>query len=436
MASSDIILERLSALHPRLIDLSLDRVHALLARLGHPERHLPPVVHVAGTNGKGSTLAYLRAMLEAAGHTAHVYTSPHLVRFHERVRLASPGGGSALVGEAELVEALEECERVNGGEPITIFEITTVAAFLIFSRHSADFLLLETGLGGRLDATNVIDRPAATAITPISMDHASYLGDTIEKIAFEKAGILKAGVTNVLAAQTPEVSRVIENRAFELGVPLLVSGQDWMASEERGRLVYQDEHGLMDLPLPRLAGRHQLENAGAAIALLRLLTGRSDEPAVSAGLNSVEWPARLEPLRAGPVVEAAPPGTEIWLDGGHNPAAGEVLAAALAELEERNPRPLVVIAGMLNTKDASGFFTPFAGLAREVVAVPIPDVEASVDPAALAMDAASASLTARVESSVEEALSGLPREESVRVLICGSLYLAGHVLKMQESVPH
>ncbi len=435
MAKSDLILERLAELHPRKIDLSLDRMHRILARLGNPEKKLPPVVHIAGTNGKGSTAAYLRAMHEAAGYRVHVYTSPHLVRFHERVRLADPAAGSAYVPEAELAAALEECEQANGGDPITIFEITTAAAFLIFSRHSADILLLEVGLGGRLDATNVVDTPVATVITPISMDHAAYLGETIELIAAEKAGIIKPNVPCIVARQPREVEKVIERAAARLRAPLSISGQDWHAGEERGRLVYEDEGGLMDLPLPRLLGRHQFENAGTAIATLRHLPTRVDEAAVASGLQSVEWPARLQPITQGPIVDLAPPGAEIWLDGGHNPAAGEVLGAALAELEDRNPRPLYLVAGMLTSKDASGFFQPFEGLAREVVTVPIPDVEASFDPAVLAEDAANAGLTARVAASVEEALQSLPRGEAARILICGSLYLAGHVLKIQETVP-
>lgn len=391
-------------------------------------------MHIAGTNGKGSTAAYLRAMTEAAGRRANVYTSPHLVRFHERVRLGGEGG-SALVSEPELAAALEECERANGDAPITIFEITTAAAFLIFSRHPADLLLLEVGLGGRLDATNVVDAPVATVITPISMDHAQYLGDTIERIAGEKAGIIKRGVPCIVSRQPRAVEAVIERAAARLGAPLSISGQEWHAGEERGRLVFQDEHGLMDLPMPRLVGRHQMENAGAAIATLRYLPFPVGEAAVATAMQTVEWPARLQPLRAGPIAEAGPIDAEIWLDGGHNPAAGEVLAAAIAELEERNPRPLHLISGMLTSKDASGFFAPFAGLAREVVTVPIPDVEAAFDPAHLAEDAVRAGLTARVAASVEAALGSLPRDEPARVLICGSLYLAGHVLRIQETVP-
>jgi dihydrofolate synthase / folylpolyglutamate synthase len=435
MVHSDLILERLAALHPRKIDLSLDRMHQILERLGHPEHRLPPVVHIAGTNGKGSTAAYLRSIGEAAGARVHVYTSPHLVRFHERIRLAGETPGSAFVSEGELSAALEECEQVNAGEPITIFEITTAAAFLVFSRHPADLLLLEVGLGGRLDATNVVDAPLATVITPISMDHAAYLGDTIELIAAEKAGILKRGVPCVVAAQPRSVEAVIERAAARLRAPLSISGQDWHAAEEHGRLVYQDERGLMDLPLPRLVGRHQLENAGAAIATLRFLPFEFEERAIAIGLQTVDWPARMQPISGGPIADASPPGAEIWLDGGHNPAAGEVLATALAELEDRNPRPLYLVTGMLTSKDASGFFASFEGLAREVVTVPIPDVEASFEASDLALDAARAGLSARVATSVEDALAGLPRGEPIRILICGSLYLAGHVLRIQETVP-
>jgi len=440
MSKSDLILERLAALHPRKIDLSLDRMNRILERLDNPHLKLPPVVHVAGTNGKGSTAAYLRAMHEAAGYGVHVYTSPHLVRFHERVRLAQPDGkggyaGSDFVAEAELATALEECEEANGGAPITIFEITTAAAFLIFSRHPADILLLEVGLGGRLDATNVIDDPVATVITPISMDHAAYLGDTIELIAAEKAGIIKTGVPCIVSAQEREVETVIERAAARLRAPLSISGQDWHASEERGRFVYQDEHGLMDLPLPKLVGRHQLENAGAAIATLRHLDTDVDETAVTAGLQTVEWPARLQPIRQGPIADLAPEGADIWLDGGHNPAAAEVLGSALAELEDRNPRPLYLVAGMLTSKDASGFFRPFEGLVREVITVPIPEVDASFEAIDLAEDAARAGLMARASASIEDALQSLPGDEPARILICGSLYLAGHVLKIQETVP-
>ncbi|MFD1342731.1 bifunctional folylpolyglutamate synthase/dihydrofolate synthase, partial [Litorisediminicola beolgyonensis] len=292
--TSDLILARMMALHPKVIDLTLDRVHRLLAALDHPERSLPPVIHVAGTNGKGSTLAMIRAGLEASGKTAHVYTSPHLVRFHERIRLAGE-----LITEEALTALLDEAYAANGADPITYFEITTCAALLAFARTPADHTLLEVGLGGRLDATNVIDRPALTVITPVAMDHESFLGDTLEKIAFEKAGILKRGVPCVVGRQDERALAVIEARAAELGAPLLARGQHWHSWEERGRLVYQDETGLLDLPLPNLPGPHQIDNAGAALAALRHL-GIGDE-ACEAAVTRAEWPARMQRLRRGPL---------------------------------------------------------------------------------------------------------------------------------------
>jgi len=438
MDSSQDILARITAQSPDRIDLKIDRMHEILERLGNPHLALPPVVHVAGTNGKGSTAAYIRAMLEAAGYGVHVYTSPHLVRFHERFRLAETADDGSVasrdVTEPELAAALLECEAVKGDIAITYFEAATVAAFILFARFPADAVILEVGLGGRLDATNVIDQPAATIITPISLDHAEYLGNSLERIAAEKAGILKRNVPCVVAEQTREVERVIDRAAARLSVPLSISGQDWHVGEERGRLVFEDERGLMDLPLPRLPGRHQFENAGAAIATLRHLPFIVGEDAVTAGLQTVDWPARMQPIVGGPISDAAPPGTEIWLDGGHNPAAGEALAAALAELEERRPRPLILIAGMLEDKDWGGFFTPFEGLARSVIAVPIPEEGYGVEPETLARHARQAGLAAETAADIGEALASLPRSEPLRVLICGSLYLAGHVLKVQESV--
>src|ERR1700730_5470556 len=289
MTPVDPIIERLSALHPKRIDLSLDRMWRILDALDHPERRLPPVIHVGGTNGKGSTIAFLRAMLEAAGRTVHVYTSPNLVRVNERFRLGRPGGG-VLVSAQELADALGECERVNAGSPITVFEITTAAGLLLFARHPADMLLLEVGLGGRLDATNVVERPAATVITSVSLDHVEYLGESIVKIAAEKAGILKPGVPAVIAPQTDEARGVIERQAARLGAPLAMAGEHWLVSQEHGRLVYQDEHGLLDLPRPRLFGRHQLDNAGTAIATLRAVEGfRLPTAAYECGLSTAEW---------------------------------------------------------------------------------------------------------------------------------------------------
>ncbi|EEX13185.1 FolC bifunctional protein [Citreicella sp. SE45] len=416
---SDVILARMMSLHPKIIDLTLDRVWRLLEALDHPERKLPPVIHAAGTNGKGSTLAMIRAGYEGAGKVVHAYTSPHLARFHERIRVAGE-----LIPEAELSAVLDECWTANGGESITYFEITTCAAFLAFARTPADVTLMETGLGGRLDATNVFERPALTVITPISLDHQQFLGETLAAIAGEKAGILKRGVPCVVGPQPSEVMEVIEARAERLGAPLLAHGQHWQVWEERGRLVFQDEHGLMDLPLPNLPGAHQIENAGAALAALRHL-GLGDA-ACEAAVTRAEWPARMQRLRRGPLVESAP-GVELWLDGGHNPAAGEALAKHLATLPER---PTYLICGMLNTKDIAGYLRPLAGHAASLTAVSIPG-EANTLPAdETARVAASVGLRAGEAGSVTGALAEIVAQEpEARVLICGSLYLAGSILR-------
>jgi len=428
------LIARLSALHPSQIDLGLDRMQRLLARLDHPERKLPPVIHVAGTNGKGSTIAYLRGILEAAGLRVHVFTSPYLVRINESFRL-----GGTLVGDDELYAALEGCERSNSGAPITIFEIETAAAFCLFAQHPADVVLLEVGLGGRLDSTNVIDAPLATVIAPVSMDHTEFLGDTLTEIAREKAGIIKRDVPVICAEQPPEALAAIEQVAKRLRAPLLSAGQEWHASVERGRLVYQDDRGLMDLAAPRLFGRHQFDNAGLAIATLRAQNALGiDAAAFEAGIVNAEWPARMQRLASGALVDHAPQGSEVWLDGGHNAEGGRVAAAALGDLEERVSRPLVVIAGMMGNKDAGAFLANFAGLTRHIIAVPIPDRAGAMPPDRLA-DAARA-LGMRVEnaSSVEAALRALARlayEVPPRILITGSLYLAGPVLAANGTPP-
>ncbi|MEO1198310.1 MAG: folylpolyglutamate synthase/dihydrofolate synthase family protein [Pseudomonadota bacterium] len=431
MDPSSDILDRLIGLHPKIIDLSLDRMHRILARLGHPERALPPVIHVAGTNGKGSTIAYMRAILEASGRSVHVYTSPHLVRFHERVRLAGE-----LVAEAALVEALIECETANGSDPITYFEITTAAALLLFSRTSADVLLLEVGLGGRLDATNVIDRPAATVITPVDIDHAQYLGDTIDLIASEKAGILKRGVPAIIAPQQNDAREVIEARARKLRAPMKLGGQDWHCRLEPGRLVFEDDDGLLDLPPPRLVGRHQAVNAGSAVAALRLAFPDVGEPAIRTAMTTVDWPARLQPIVSGSIVESAPSHAELWLDGGHNPHAGTMLAEVMADREEIDPKPLILIAAMINTKDPTGFFAAFSGLAREVICLPIPGVEAAIDPVTLAGCAADAGVPSGIAEDIFDALRQIDTGDTPpRILICGSLYFAGHVLDLNGTPP-
>lgn len=417
--ASDIILERMMALHPKIIDLTLDRTWRLLRALGDPQDMLPPVIHIAGTNGKGSTQAMLRAGLEAAGLSVHAYTSPHLARFHERIRLAG-----TLITEDALTAALDECYAANNGETITYFEITTCAALLAMSRTNADYTLLEVGLGGRLDATNVIPAPALTIITPVSMDHEQFLGDTIAKIAGEKAGIIKRGVPCIVGPQHDDATEVIESVAARLGAPLLAYGQHWHVSEERGRLIYQDESGLLDLPLPNLPGAHQIENAGAALAALRHLG--LGEAAFDGAVTNAFWPARMQRLSNGPLVEAAPK-AELWLDGGHNAAAGAALGAHMATLPAR---PTHLICGMLNTKDIAGFLKPLAAQAASLTAVSIPG-EANTLPADVTARAARAvGLSASEAPDVRTALAQITAQDpQARVLICGSLYLAGHILR-------
>lgn len=439
MDHASAILERLIKLHPKEIDLSLDRIDRLDAALGHPERRLPPVIHIAGTNGKGSVTATMRAILEAAGRSVHVYTSPHLVRFHERIRLGRADGPGRFVDDAELVDALNRAEAANDGNPITLFEITTAAAFLLFAEHPADVLLLEVGLGGRLDATNVIEKPLASVITSISLDHEKFLGATLKEIAGEKAGIIKRGVPVVSSPQDEVAAQVIERTAARAGAPLLLGGQDWTVSEERRRLVYQDEGGLLDLPPPRLIGRHQYENTGTAIAALRAAGLWPGSPAAETGIGAVDWPARMQRLTTGKLIAEAPAGSEIWLDGGHNPGAGGAISNVMADLEDRVSRPLFLITGMLTTKDPAGFFRPFAGLARHVFTVPVFGSDSGRDPGELAELARRAGLSAEPVGGVRTALRLLAEnwrfEPPPRILICGSLYLAGDVLSQNGTPP-
>jgi dihydrofolate synthase/folylpolyglutamate synthase len=437
MTPIDSIVTRLLGLHPKRIDLTLERMWRILAALGHPERRLPPVIHVAGTNGKGSTIAFMRAILEASGARVHVYTSPHLVRFNERFRLGASGGGR-LACDTELADALGECERVNAGAPITVFEITTAAGLLLFARHPADILLLEVGLGGRLDATNVVERPLATVITPVSLDHREFLGDTLGKIAAEKAGIFKPDVPAIVAAQPRDALGVIERQAARLHAPIWIAGEDWTATEERGRLVYQDDAGLIDLPAPKLHGRHQFENAGLAIAALRAAVPLRLLSAAFEGIAKAEWPARMQRLSSGRLAALVPPGGELWLDGGHNPDGGRVIASALADLEERVSRPLVLIVGMLANKDSEGFLKNFTGLARRIVTVPIPQQENTLSAAALADAARAIGLPAQESPDIETALAAiatLDLDQRPRILITGSLYLAGAALAQNGTPP-
>jgi dihydrofolate synthase / folylpolyglutamate synthase len=434
---SSAILDRLLALHPKKIDLVLDRMLRLLAALGNPQLKLPPVIHVAGTNGKGSACAFSRAMLEAQGLTVHMHISPHLVRFHERIRIAGE-----LISEQELCDVLEEVERVNDGAPITFFEITGAAMFLAFSRHPADALVLEVGLGGKYDATNVVPKPAMTIIQPVGLDHIEFLGNDIATIAGEKAGIIKPGIPVVIGPQDEIAREVILRRADSVSAPAFVFGQDFFGRQEHGRMVYEDETGLLDLPLPRLIGRHQIDNAAVAIAGLRhamqggqILDWGADA-AIEKGLRTVDWPGRLQHLSRGPLVAEAPADSEIWLDGGHNPHCAAAVSRAIADLDEKVDRPLYLICAMLRTKDAVGFLSAFKGLARHVVTVSIPGEDASMGAGALYDAARAAGLDAAPAEDLEDAMLQVgawarahPKEPPPRILICGSLYLAGYVLR-------
>ena len=419
---SDAILTRMMALHPKVIDLTLDRVWRLLDRLGNPQEQLPPVVHIAGTNGKGSTLAMIRAGLEAAEKRVHAYTSPHLARFHERIRLAG-----ALIGETELSQRLEDCYQTNGADPITYFEITTCAALKAMAECPADFTLLEVGLGGRLDATNVIAKPKLSIITPISIDHQQFLGDTLPEIAAEKAGIIKPGVPVIIGPQQEAALEVIEAHAQQLRAPMQVYGQHWHVSEERGRLIFQDECGLLDLPLPNLLGAHQIQNAGTALAALRHLELK--ESACEAAITQAQWPARLQRLREGPLPALAP-GAELWLDGGHNPAAGDALAQFLASLPKR---PTYLICGMLNTKDISGYLAPLRAVSETLYSVSIPNEVNTLSADDTARNAAAVGFDAHSAQTVDAALHAISvQAPHARIVICGSLYLAGMILRQNR----
>lgn len=434
-------IEGLLALHPKGFDLSLDRIENLLEILGRPQDRLPPVIHVAGTNGKGSLTAFARSILEASGLSVHVHTSPHLVNWHERYRLGVAGGRGQLVGDAVLADAVRRVAEANDGRRITVFEILTAVTFVLFSEHPADVAIIEVGLGGRFDATNVLARPAVSVIMPISLDHQAFLGDRVELIAAEKAGIMKRGLPVVIGHQDSDAARqVLVSTAERLGCPLSVYGQDFMAHEEFGRLIYQDETGLSDLPLPRLPGRHQHGNAAAAIRAVRAAGFRPSEQAIEKGLSTVEWAGRLQRLQTGIIAGMGPAGAEIWVDGGHNPGAGQVIAETMAGLEERDSRPLFLVTGMINTKDPVGYFEAFRGLAEQVMAVPIAGSDAGLDPVAIADAAGTAGLDARAVSTVEEALATIAeivRNDPVppRILIGGSLYLVGDVLSQNEAPP-
>jgi dihydrofolate synthase/folylpolyglutamate synthase len=427
-------------LHPKGFDLSLDRISRLLEKLDNPQDRMPPVIHIAGTNGKGSCAAFSRALLEAQGYLVHTHTSPHLVNWNERYRLAADGGGK-LVDDETFADAISRVAKANDGQKITVFEILTAVGFVLFSEHPADVAIMEVGLGGRFDATNVIRKPAVSIIMPVSLDHEAYLGDRVELIAAEKAGIIKRGCPTVIGAQEFDAAlEVLVDTADRLDCPLSVYGQDFLAFEENGRMVYQDDDGLMDLTSPRLPGRHQFANAAAAIAGVKSAGFALSERAIDRAMATVAWPGRMQKLTQGLLTELAPEGSEIWLDGGHNPGAGVVIAEALAEQEEKNPRPLFLIAGMINTKDQSGYFHAFKGLVKHVYTVPVNFSESSVPNDELAIRATEAGLSAEPVSSVASALQLLretwnENEVPPRILIGGSLYLAGSVLAENGTPP-
>jgi len=428
MTDPNAALARIAERRPVLIDLGLDRMLAALERIGSPHRRLPPALHIAGTNGKGSTVAYLKAMLEAAGKSVHVFTSPHLVRFNERIVLA----GEEISDEA-LAEVLVRCDREVGAKSLTFFEATTCAAFLAFAETPADYLILETGLGGRLDATNVLETILAALITPVALDHQQFLGSTIVDIAREKAGIFRHGAPAVIGPQTPEAMQTLASAAERIGAPLFAYGSSWNAFLEHGRLVYQDDDGLRDLSAPRLIGMHQIANAGLAVAGLKAAGIELDDETLSAGLENASWPARMQRLKQGPVVdyvrEHCAGAPEVWLDGGHNPHAARAIASAIADLEEKAPRPLVLISGMQETKDHEGFFGAFSGIAAAAFTVRA-DHDGAAPAEFIAAAAERADIPAAPCASFNDALRqavGNGRTP-LRILICGSLYLAGEVL--------
>ncbi len=434
-------IERLLEKHPKGFDLSLERISRLLEALGNPQDKLPPIIHIAGTNGKGSATAFARALLEAEGLAVHVHTSPHLVNWHERYRLGRKGETGQLVDDATLSDAVARVTEANGEHMITVFELLTAVTFVLFAEHPADAVVLEVGLGGRFDATNVITKPAVSLIMPVSLDHQSYLGDKVEIIAAEKAGIIKRGCPVVIGFQSSNDARqVMIDIADRLRCPLSVFGQDFLAYQEHGRMVYQDESGLIDLPLPRLPGRHQIANAAAAIKAVREAGFALSDQAVEKAMTSVTWPARMQRLTQGDLMRFAPEKAEIWLDGGHNPGAGVVIAEALAELEERDPRPLYLITGMINTKDPVGYFEAFTGMARQVYTVAISSSDSGIDHETLADAARRAGLEALPVASVAEGLKAIKeqvKDEVIapRILIGGSLYLAGDVLAANNTPP-
>lgn len=421
------LVHRLNQHHPKVIDLTLGRINRLLELMGNPQNSLPPVIHIAGTNGKGSTLAFMRAIAEAAGLKVHVYTSPHLVKFNERIRI-----NGEIITDQWLLELMNEVESINGDAPITFFEITTAIALLAFSRSPGDLVLLETGLGGRLDATNVIARPTVTALTPISHDHADFLGNDIEEIAREKAGIIKQGIACVTAKQQPLAHKVIRKIAENMGAPISIEDKDWWVAVKGKTLSVMSPEGEINPPLPNLIGPHQIQNAGLAIVTLAGLGDkRINRQAVATGIKSADWPARMQRLTQGPLCGQLPMGWELWLDGGHNPAAGEAIAATLRNLSDD---PVHLIVGLINTKSPAEFLAPLRRHSKSLTSIKISGSDSSFTADQIFIAANKIGFHAKKAESIEGAIKDIVSSEKspAKILICGSLYLAGNVLEQNK----
>ena len=418
------LIQRLNQHHPKVIDLSLDRISRLLKLLGNPQKSLPPVIHIAGTNGKGSTLAFIRAVAEAAGLSVHAYTSPHLLRFNERIRI-----NGEIISNQKLLKLMTEVECINGNAPITFFEITTAIALVAFSRSPSDLVLLETGLGGRLDATNVIPRPTVTALTPISYDHEGFLGNDIEGIAREKAGIIKQGSACVTSKQEPLVLEIIKNTAENKNAPISIEGKDWWVAVKGDKLSVMSPEGQINPPLPNLIGPHQIQNAGLAIVTLAEFGDkRINRQAVAAGIKNANWPARMQRLTQGPLCRQLPKNWELWLDGGHNPAAGKAISATLKNLTDG---PIHFVIGLINTKSPANFLAPLRKHSKSLTAVKVVGSDSSFSADEIYMVAQKIGFQAYKANSVSEAIKEIISIEKSpsKILICGSLYLAGNILK-------
>ncbi|AQX28627.1 MULTISPECIES: bifunctional folylpolyglutamate synthase/dihydrofolate synthase [unclassified Bartonella] len=430
------VVDDLLKIYPKKCDLSLDRISCLLECLGKPHLNLPPIIHIAGTNGKGSASAICRALLESAGYRVHVYSSPHLVNWNERFRL-SHKGGSQFVTDNLLIKTIHQITEVNCNKPITFFEVFTAAAFMLFNTHPADAIILEVGLGGRFDATNVIKKPAVSLIMPIDYDHEFFLGNTIEQIAFQKGGIIKSEVPVVIGKQDHDtVSPLLSALAAKNKAPYYIFNQDYQSYKEHGRMIFQNNQGLIDLPLPKLIGDHQIANAGAAIEAVYQAGFRLSEQIISNALQNLYWPARMQHLTYGQLVNQLPPDFDLWLDGGHNPAAGKVIAEILAQWKKRSNCPIVMIVGMLNTKNSIGYFSPLVNLVKTVYTVPLVSSNMGVCPKILAESAQKAGLIADPQVNLKAAFHKISLEhKKAIVLIGGSFYLAGDILRDNQTPP-